>query len=120
MKRMKYFAVAAVLLCLTGLCVSCSSDDDDTPIPAPIPEKTNQEEIDRNTLVSHIESDVKLLADNLNAASLNATSQALTQLISLMESDKNIIANIKKQTSGGYKWADFFFIHGIGLLQQVF
>ena len=99
MKRMKYFAVAAVLLCLTGLCVSCSSDDDDTPIPAPIPEKTNQEEIDRNTLVSHIESDVKLLADNLNAASLNATSQALTQLISLMESDKNIIANIKKLLS---------------------
>ena len=76
---MKYFAVAAVLLCLTGLCVSCSSNDDDTPIPAPIPEKTNQEEIDRNTLVSHIESDVKLLADNLNAASLNdrATAQDL-------------------------------------------
>ena len=25
--------------------------------------------------------------------------------------------HIKKQTLGEYKWADFFFIHGIGLLQ---
>ena len=49
----------------------------------------------RNVLISHLENDASTLADALNAESLNATSQAFAQLMSLIERDKNFIVNIK-------------------------
>ncbi len=48
----------------------------------------------RSELISLINNDAKALADALNSESLNATSQAFDQLMSLIELDKNFIANI--------------------------
>lgn len=48
----------------------------------------------RSELISLINNSAKALADALKAESLNATSQAFAQLMSLIELDKNFIANI--------------------------
>lgn len=48
----------------------------------------------RSELISLINDNAKALADALKSESLNATSQAFAQLMSLIELDKNFIANI--------------------------
>lgn len=54
----------------------------------------------RSELISLIKNDSKKLADVLKAESLNATSQAFEQLMSLIELDKNFIANINTLFKG--------------------
>ena len=54
----------------------------------------------RSELISLINNSAKALADALNAESLNATSQAFAQLMSLIELDKNFIANINTLFKG--------------------
>ena len=91
MKKMKHLALAAALLCGLGLTASCTPDERDNPV-APADQEAF---VNRQQLVSDVSNDARLLADNLSAESLNVTSQALAQLMSLMQSDRNMIANIR-------------------------
>ena len=77
MKRIKYLVLAAALLCSSGLFTSCFFYTEDNPVnPA------EQAAIDnRNVLISHIENDARLLADNISSESFNATSHAFAQLL---------------------------------------
>ena len=98
MKRIKYYALSAVLLlCGTGLTTSCSVDDN--PV-APSPEE--QEAIDnRNELVRHIDSDAKTMADMFDVESLNVAAQAYEQLSAMMEGSKDFMTNMKSLLSTG-------------------
>ena len=98
MKRIKYYALSAVLLlCGTGLTTSCSVDDN--PV---VPSPEEQEAIDnRNELVRHIESDAKTMAAVFDAESLNVTSQAYEQLLAMMEGSKGFMTNMKSLLSTG-------------------
>ena len=98
MKRIKYYALSAVLLlCGTGLTTSCSVDDN--PV-APSPEE--QEAIDnRNELVRHIDSDAKTMADMFDVESLNVAAQAYEQLSAMMEGSKDFMTNMKSLLSIG-------------------
>ena len=91
MKRIKYLVLAAALLCSSGLFTSCFFYTEDNPVnPA------EQAAIDnRNVLISHIENDARLLADNISSESFNATSQAFAQLLALIENDRNFISNMR-------------------------
>ena len=92
MKRIKYYAFAAVLLlCGTGLTTSCSVGDN--PV-TPSPEE--QEAIkNRQELIWHLENDGKTMADIFKTQSLNIASQAYEQLFALMESDKGFLTNMR-------------------------
>lgn len=92
MKRIKYYALATVLLlCGIGLTTSCS--DDDTPTE---PTAEEQEAVkNRDELISHIENDAKTMADIFKTESLNITSQAYEQLLALMERDKGFLTNMR-------------------------
>lgn len=96
MKKMKYYALAAVLLlCGTVLTTSCSVED--TPV---VPSAEEQEAIaNRNELVRHIENDAQAMADIFNTESLNIASQVYEQLLALMERDKGFLANMRVITS---------------------
>ena len=92
MKRIKYYALAAVLLfCGTSLITSCGVSD--SPVE-PSPEK--QEAVtNRNVLIGHMENDAKTMADIFNSESLNIASQAYEQLLALMKSDKGFLTNMR-------------------------
>lgn len=92
MKRIKYYALATVLLlCGIGLTTSCS--DDDSPAE---PSAEEQEAVrNRDELITHIENDAKTMADIFQTESLSITSQAYDQLLALMELDKSFLTNMK-------------------------
>ena len=92
MKRLKYYALAAVLLlCGTGLTTSCSVED--TPVE-PLP--WEQEAIDnRDELIRHMENNAKTMADIFKTESLNIASQAYEQLLALMEHDGGFLASMR-------------------------
>ena len=90
MKRIKYLAFAAILLCGTALFQACSAEEDNPVDPA-----EQEAIINRNVLISHFENDAKLLADNIDSESFNATSQVLAQLLALIENNKSFIPNIR-------------------------
>ena len=98
MKRIKYYALSAVLLlCGTGLTTSCSVDDN--PV-APSPEE--QEAIDnRYELIRHIETDAKTLADMFNVESLNVAAQAYEQLLAQMQGTKGFTTDMRSFLSAG-------------------
>jgi len=98
MKRIKYYALSAVLLlCGTGLTTSC--DVSDNPVE-PSPEE--QEAIDnRNELIRHIENDAKTMADMFNVESLNVAAQAYEQLLAQMQGSKGFMVNMKSLLSTG-------------------
>lgn len=92
MKRIKYYALAAVLLlCGTGLTTSCITEDN--------PAKPSAEELEikenRKELISHIENDAQTMAEIFNVASLNIASQAYEQLLALMERDNGFMTNMR-------------------------
>ena len=92
MKRMKYYALAAVLLfCGIGLTTSCGVED--TPVEPSTGEKEAIE--NRNELIWHMENDAKTMADVFKIESFKVTSQAYEQLLALMKSDKDFLTNIR-------------------------
>ena len=96
MKRMKYYALAAVLLlCGMGLTTSCSVEDNPAGSSA-----QEQEAIEnRDELIRHVENDAKTMADIFKVESFNVASQAYEQLLALMEHDKGFLANMRSLLS---------------------
>lgn len=92
MKRIKYYALAAVLLlCGTGLTTSCVIEDNPY-----VPSAEEQEEKkNRDELISHIENDANTMAEVFNMESLNIASQAYEQLLALMQRDNGFLTNMK-------------------------
>lgn len=94
MNKMKYLAIAAVFFCGMALFPACSGSDDIDSDVVPEPEEP-VELLNREVLISHIESDAKLLADNIDSESFNASSQAFAQLLALIDNNKNFIPNMR-------------------------
>lgn len=92
MKRMKYYAFAAVLwLCGTALTTSCTIDDN--PVRPSAEEQEAKE--NRDELIRHIENDAKTMADIFKMESLTVASQAYEQLLALMKNDKAFLTNMR-------------------------
>lgn len=92
MKRIKYYALSAViLLCGSGLTTSCSYEDNPVePSPEEKEAMTNRDE-----LVRHIENDAKTMADIFNIESLNIASQAYEQLLAQMQGTKGFMTDMR-------------------------
>ena len=92
MKRMKHYALAAVLLlCGTALTTSCSMEDN----PAmPSAEELEARE-NRDELIRHIENDAETMAEVFSMESLNIASQAYGQLLALIERDNSFLTNMR-------------------------
>ena len=98
MKRIKYYALSAVLLlCCSGLTTSCLYEDNPVE-PSPEEKETMA---NRDELVRHIENDAKTMADILNIESLNIASQAYEQLLALMQGTKGFMTNMKSFLATG-------------------
>lgn len=95
MKRIKHFALAALMLCGIGLFTACTTEDNPVPSdpsePAVDPELT----LNRELLLNSIEKDTKAMADMIAPEPLNATSQAYAELLALIQRDKNFITNMQ-------------------------
>lgn len=98
MKRIKYYALAAVLLlCGMGLTTSCIVEDN--PVEPSVEEQEAME--NRDELISHMENDAKTMADIFNIESLNVASQAYEQLLAQMEGTKGFMANMSSILATG-------------------
>ena len=95
MKRIKHFALAALMLCGIGLFTACTTEDNPVPSdpsePAVDPELT----LNRELLLNSIEKDTQAMADMIAPEPLNATSQAYAELLALIQRDKNFITNMQ-------------------------
>ncbi|MBO7539977.1 MAG: hypothetical protein J6T44_11900 [Prevotella sp.] len=91
MKRMKYTVYVAAWLCFIGLFAACAPDEKDNPASPDDQEAV----VNRQVLISHIENDAQLVADNLSTESLNASSQAFAQLLEMIELDQRFIVNMR-------------------------
>lgn len=98
MKRIKYYALSAVLLlCGSGLTTSCFYEDN--PVE-PSPEE-KEAMANRDELVRHIENDAKTMADIFRIESLNIASQAYEQLLAQMQGTKGFMTDMRSFLSAG-------------------
>ena len=96
MKRIKYYALSAVLLlCGSGLTTSCLNEDN------PVSPEEKEAMANRDELVRHIENDAKTMADIFSIESLNIASQAYDQLLAQMQGTKSFMANMRSFLSTG-------------------
>ena len=91
MKRIIRFALAAVLCCGAGLFTACTEERDNPVAPT----EDDAAVANRKMLVSHIETDARLMAERFSTESFTATSQAYAQLLALIRLDRNFISNMK-------------------------
>jgi hypothetical protein len=89
MKQIKIFALAALLLGGLGLFSSCSKTD------KPFDPVDPEEKENRDALLTHIGNDSKTLADNFNAETFNATTQAYAQLLALIKRDAKFVPGMR-------------------------
>ena len=93
MKRIKYWALAAAMICGSPLFTACSnSSDDDVPVPDP----ESKEQKERTELLMHIQDDTKKISENLDAEGVSMTTQLNAQLMTLMGKGRNFTANLKQ------------------------
>ena len=98
MKRIKYYALSAVLLlCGSGVTTSCFYEDN--PVE-PSPEE-KEAMANRDELVRHIENDAKTMADIFRIESLNIASQAYEQLLAQMQGTKGFMTDMRSFLSAG-------------------
>lgn len=90
MKTFKHFFFAAMLSCGTGLFTACTAESDN-PV-APIDDEAL---INRKELISHLEKNARILADNVSMEPFSVTAQAYEQLLALIQRDKNFVTNMK-------------------------
>lgn len=90
MKTFKHFFFAAMLSCGTGLFTACTAESDN-PV-APIDDEAL---INRKELISHLENNARILADNVSMEPFSVTAQAYEQLLALIQRDKNFVTNMK-------------------------
>ena len=90
MKILKHLALAAVLLCGSGLFTACS-DSEDASQDNPVVPADQEGYANRTIIHNQIKKDMPLLAEGISGGQLDVTSQALTQLLTLMKLDKEFI-----------------------------
>ncbi len=92
MKQLSKWLMAATLLCGLFMLTSCE-DERDNPVDNGVSDDVirNREEI-----LSHVKSDAKVLADNMNPEMLNLTNEVYSQLMALMVKDRNYMKNMKQ------------------------
>jgi hypothetical protein len=92
MKQVGKWIMAATLFCGLFTLTSCV-DDRDNPVDNGVSDDVirNREEI-----LSHVKSDAKILADNMNPEMFNLTSEVYSQLMALMTRDRNYMKNMKQ------------------------
>ena len=86
--------MAATLLCGLFMLTSCE-DERDNPVDNGV--NINDDVIrNREEILSHVKSDAKVLADNMNPEMLNLTNEVYSQLMALMVKDRNYMKNMKQ------------------------
>lgn len=88
MKKINNWILGAAILCSAPFITSCVADKHDNPAQ---PEAVKNREV----LLSHIENAAQTMATETGFSSLNTSSQAVSQLMSLLQHDKNFIKNMK-------------------------
>lgn len=93
MKQFGKWLMAATLLCSLSALTSCDEDQRDNPA-----NYDSSEEVIRNReeVLSHVKSDAKVLAGNMNPEMFNLTNQVYSQLMALMVKDRNYMRNMKQ------------------------
>jgi hypothetical protein len=89
MKKTSIWLIVATLFCGLFTLTSC-----DEQLDNPTGDSDNIQ--DREEILSHIKSDAKVLADNMNPEMLNLTNEIYSQLMTLMAKDRNYMRNMKQ------------------------
>ena len=89
MKKTSIWLIVATLFCGLFTLTSC-----DEQLDNPTGDSDNIQ--DREEILSHIKSDAKVLADNMNPEMLNLTNEIYSQLMVLMAKDRNYMRNMKQ------------------------
>lgn len=89
MKKASIWLIVATLFCGLFTLTSC-----DEQLDNPTGDSDNIQ--DREEILSHIKSDAKVLADNMNPEMLNLTNEIYSQLMALMAKDRNYMKNMKQ------------------------
>ena len=87
--------MAATLFCGLFMLTSCEDERDN---PADNDDNGVSDDVTRNReeILSHIKSDAKFLADNMNPEMLNLMNEVYSQLTALMVRDRNYMKNMKQ------------------------
>ncbi|MBP5377114.1 MAG: hypothetical protein J6Y41_04025 [Bacteroidaceae bacterium] len=88
MKRIIIWATALVLICGTGLLTACSSEDN--------PSEPSEAKINRELLAQHFRDDALVLKENLSFEAIDMSSQAIEQLLKLMNKSRYFKEDMKK------------------------
>ena len=88
MKRILIWATALVLICGTGLLTACSSEDN--------PSEPSEAKINRELLAQHFRDDALVLKENLSFEAIDMSSQAIQQLLKLMNKSRYFKEDMKK------------------------
>ena len=95
MKQLGKWLMAAALVCGLFTLTSCE-DEQDNPVDNGGNEVVDEVAQNREEILSHIKSDAKILADNMNPEMLNLTDEVYSQLMALMAKDRNYMKNMKQ------------------------
>jgi hypothetical protein len=89
MKKTSIWLIVATLFCGLFTLTSC-----DEQLDNPTGDSDNIQ--DREEILSHIKSDAKVLAEEMNPEMLNLTNEVYSQLMALMAKDRNYMKNMKQ------------------------